>query len=178
MKKLNLGCGLYYKKEYINLDKYGSHVDVRHDLNIFPWPFKDNTFDYILASHIIEHLDNIPQVLEEIGRISKPNSIVKITVPYFNSWSAFGDVTHKHFFTLLSFDPFIEGGDGGFKKLFDYKKKKLIWGSTHKRIFKPLCAFMNWFVNAISKTMEKRFPFLITVEALEVELIVVKNKNV
>jgi hypothetical protein len=44
-KKLHLGCGTNIKKDWINLDFVKlKGVEVVHDLNKFPYPFKDNTF--------------------------------------------------------------------------------------------------------------------------------------
>ena len=41
MKRLNIGCGKKNKNGYINLDLLKlPNVDVVHDLNQFPWPFK------------------------------------------------------------------------------------------------------------------------------------------
>jgi len=57
--KLNLGCGYTILDGWVNLDYLdGQGVDVVHDLEKFPYPFKDNTFDKVLASHIIEHVSN------------------------------------------------------------------------------------------------------------------------
>ena len=43
MKKLNLGCGTDIKKGYINLDVAKlDGVDVVHDINRLPLPFKEN----------------------------------------------------------------------------------------------------------------------------------------
>ena len=81
MKKLNIGVGGDYRKGWINLDIsdkdiYGNKikVDVKHNLNDLPYPYKDNQFEEILMLSILEHLDNPVEVLKEIHRISKPNA--------------------------------------------------------------------------------------------------------
>jgi len=44
LKKLNLGCGDKIIPGYINIDKYKTFdPDIIHDLEKFPYPFKDNT---------------------------------------------------------------------------------------------------------------------------------------
>lgn len=83
-------------------------VDVVHDLDVFPWPFEDNSFDLVYGHNSLEHLDNIVAVMNEMHRILRPNGRVVLTVPYFRSTDAFGDPTHKHFFTSQSMDSFTE----------------------------------------------------------------------
>ena len=115
IKKLNLGCGKKIKEDYINLDiKALPGVDVVHDLNKFPYPFDDDRFEYILCDNILEHLDNLIGVTEELWRISKKNGIIEVIVPYFSSLGAFQDPTHKHFFTLRTFDYFTENFEYNF----------------------------------------------------------------
>ncbi len=129
VKKLNMGCGSAPKKGYINLDKIRlKGVDVVHDLNKFPYPFRDNEFDEVFADNVLEHLDNIIKVMEEIHRISKQGAIIKVIVPYFHYHGAFQDPTHKHFFTLDSFDYFTEEGGYNFysKARFKIIKKVII----------------------------------------------------
>ena len=38
-------------------------------------PFKDNEFDFVFASHVIEHVENVAYFIEEIQRISKKGYI-------------------------------------------------------------------------------------------------------
>jgi predicted SAM-dependent methyltransferase len=57
MKRLNVGCGLNIKKDWINLDLHKLEgVDVVHDIEKIPWPFEDNYFDEIECFHVLEHV--------------------------------------------------------------------------------------------------------------------------
>ncbi len=84
MKKLNLGCYDNPLQGYINVDKkkYFKHIDKVVDLDRFPYPFKNNEFDEVVMHHVLEHLKEPIKVLEEVYRISKDKTIIKITVPY------------------------------------------------------------------------------------------------
>lgn len=182
IKKLNLGCDRDYKEGWVNLDFHKNlKCDVVHNLNKFPWPFKDNEADFILMNHVLEHLDDVPRVMKELWRISKPGAIIRITVPYFNNFNAYRDATHKQFFTWDTLTPFTgrvssreKKNVGYLPKLFSYRRRKLIWASTQRILLKPIVGFMNWLVNLSPDFMERRIPFWITVEALTVELRVKK----
>lgn len=105
MKRLNLGCGIDYKAGYINVD-FHSHVniDVQHDLNKIPFPFADEEFDFIYASHILEHLDKPFVIMTELHRILKPGGKLQIKVPHFSrgfthsEHKAGFDVTFPYYF--------------------------------------------------------------------------------
>ncbi|HXP51710.1 MAG TPA: methyltransferase domain-containing protein, partial [Bacteroidia bacterium] len=85
MKKLNLGCGIDYREGFVNVD-FHSHIkiDVQHDLNIVPYPFKDEEFDFILASHVLEHLDKPFVIMKELHRILKKDGKLHLKVPHFS----------------------------------------------------------------------------------------------
>lgn len=101
---LDFGCGNKKRPGSIGIDiNPDSSADIIHDLNVFPYPFEDSVFDEIYADNVIEHLDDIIRVMEELHRISKPNALVKVIVPYFRSQWAYIDPTHKHYFTSNSF---------------------------------------------------------------------------
>lgn len=121
---LNLGCGFDIKKGFVNLDKYNLEgVDVVHDLKMFPYPFEDDTFDYILCNDIIEHLDLI-DTMRELHRILKKEGTISIRVPHFSSTHNFEDPTHINLFASRRFKFFVVDGGMGrcyyFNSLFDH----------------------------------------------------------
>jgi SAM-dependent methyltransferase len=105
--KLHLGCGRHILEEYVNVDRIAlTGVDVIHDLREFPWPFDDAQFKEVIAVDIVEHLPDTLRTMEEFFRIVKPQGMVHIRVPYFNSLDASGDPTHVRSFNENSFDFF------------------------------------------------------------------------
>ncbi len=110
MRILDLGCGNKKRTGAVGIDiNPVTSADVVHDLNIFPYPLPDSSFDEIYVDNVLEHLDDVVKVMEEIHRISKPNGVVKIITPYFRARWAFIDPTHKHFFSIDSFSYFDPG---------------------------------------------------------------------
>jgi SAM-dependent methyltransferase len=58
------------------------HLDVPlHNANIYHLPYADNTFDAVILSEILEHIDDDVAGLREAYRVLKPGGIVAITVP-------------------------------------------------------------------------------------------------
>lgn len=99
MKKLNFGCGSDIKEGWENIDiQKGPKVSKNFDFNKIPYPIKDNTYDYIYASCILEHLEDVEKVFSELWRISKPNGIIHIVVPHYTNKGAYSDLQHRHFF--------------------------------------------------------------------------------
>ena len=58
-----------------------SMKDVDYNVDIQNLPFKDNTYDFIFASHVLEHIPDDRKALSEIRRILKPNGIAVLPVP-------------------------------------------------------------------------------------------------
>lgn len=104
LKILDLGCGNKKREGAIGIDfNSRTAADVIHDLNVFPYPLEDSSFDEIYLDNTLEHLDDVIHVMEEAYRVCKPGGVVKVIVPYFRSVWASIDPTHKHFFTVDSF---------------------------------------------------------------------------
>ena len=107
-KRLNLGCGQEYRQGETNVDFFATRVDVRHDLNLMPYPFNDSTFDAIRCMNIIEHLDDPIAVMHELHRIGKPGALITIRVPHFRSASLYEDITHRRGYAWRTFDLFTD----------------------------------------------------------------------
>lgn len=111
--KLNLGCGKDIRMGYVNLDFVAAPgIDVIWDLEKFPYPFEDNTFDEVYAANIIEHLTDAKKTIIELHRICKNNAIMKINVPHAMTPLAWGDITHKRVFSSESFKHYVLGSEG------------------------------------------------------------------
>ncbi len=109
MKILDIGCGMKKRPGAIGIDiNPATGADVVHNLNVFPYPFADNEFDEVNCDSILEHLEDFFRVMEGIHRITVRDGIVYVKVPYYTSFDAFTDPTHRHFFTSRSFDYFRE----------------------------------------------------------------------
>ena len=103
MNKLNFGCGTVIKKGYINVDiQKGKGIEKSFDFNKFPYPFEDNTFDYILADNVIEHLKYTKNTMLELHRISNNNATIEIKVPHQTSVWSYADMSHRHYFNEKS----------------------------------------------------------------------------
>jgi len=131
MKKVkgNFGCGLKLKDGYINLDfTKREGVDVVHNLEEFPYPFKNNTFDEIFMDNVLEHLEDTIKVMEELYRICKPNAIIEIIVPHYSSCMAFSHITHKRFFGSGTFNNFEKDHWERYSYIkLNILQNKLIW---------------------------------------------------
>jgi len=178
MKILDLGCGknkhVIKDAEVIGLDKFPLEgVDVVHDLEKRPIPFKDNEFDEIYAVHVLEHIDNFFSVMEEAHRILKPGGIFKIWVPY--GLAALGMPDHKRFFTFRTFEVFNENHPDSYFTVARFKIKKAEltfvtkkrgWGRVVNAIFNPIINFNHKFT--------QRFLRFLPISRMYIELECVK----
>ena len=159
MKKLNLGCGLKPFEGYINLDFIEREgVDVIHDLEKFPYPFEDNTFDEIFMDNVLEHLEDTIKVLEELHRISKPDAIIEIIVPHYSSSMAFAHLTHKRFFGSQSFNTLEERIWEKYTSVeFKIIQNKILWLNCRDWFWiRPLKFIIDKVVN-YNKFMSEKF---------------------
>jgi len=109
LKILDIGCGRFKLPGSVGLDIAPLEgVDVVHDLNQFPYPFPNNSFDRIRVIHVIEHIQSILKTMEEIHRIAKPGGEVEIVTPHYTDSSSWQDPTHFWHLSSRSFDFFQE----------------------------------------------------------------------
>ncbi|MDP4039340.1 MAG: methyltransferase domain-containing protein [Candidatus Pacearchaeota archaeon] len=175
VKKLNVGCAGDIKKGFVNLDFVKQEgVDVVHDLNKFPWPFKEDTFDEIYASHVLEHINDLVKVMEEIHRISKKGAKIIIRGPHFSCGVSYRDPTHKRFFSYFTFEYFCNPEEYYKRKeigLFEIKRRKL---NFTRLAFKSLNKIFNPVINSNPEIYERFFCWILPCSGALFELEVVK----
>ncbi len=107
MKSLDLGCGRNKAKGAVGVDIWrGSDADVLADLSGPHLPFRDNVFERVKMTHVIEHIWDTVHLMEEIGRVTVDCAIVEGATPHFSSSGSYADPTHCHHFACRTFDYF------------------------------------------------------------------------
>lgn len=109
--KLNLGCGNKIMEGYVNVDKFNLYdIDIKHDLERFPYPFESETVEEIILSHVLEHIGQDPDVfikiLKELYRICKNQALINIAVPHPRHEAFISDPTHVRPITVLGLSLF------------------------------------------------------------------------
>ncbi len=86
MKMLHFAPELFFRKifskwfgRYETADLKMKDVDYNVDLQDLP--FDDSTYDFVFASHVLEHIPDDGKAIEEIRRVLKPNGIAILPVP-------------------------------------------------------------------------------------------------
>lgn len=163
--KLNLGSGGKPLEGYVNLDSNpkAPKVDVVSDLDVFPWPFEDNSVDEVFMDQCLEHLTDHNRAMKEVYRILKKGGVARISVPHFTWQFAYQDPTHKHFYGYNTFS-YYAGDCGYFDFRFSSCKARLVFGkrlSVWNILLEPL---FNMMPNVYEQSPLRIFPAL-TVDA-------------
>jgi SAM-dependent methyltransferase len=148
---LNLGCGgsTYKATNVVNTDLHaGPGVNVVCDLSKTPLPFADNSFDLIIANHVLEHVPNWWKCFEELCRIIDLNGVIEVWIPPISSEAAFSYRDHINYINVESFM-----GIQGFNRPgtnLDASKNNLKTNSLHKVVLfntsaRPAVKWWIWF---------------------------------
>ena len=111
---LDVGCGVNKHPGSIGIDRNArARPDVLCDLDRFPYPLRDNSFDSVRVVHVIEHLADVIRSMEEFHRLARPGGRVFIVTPHYTDSSSFCDPTHRWHLNSFSLRYFGED-HGGF----------------------------------------------------------------
>lgn len=169
--KLYFGCGKDYKEGWVNVDYYAEKTDLKHDMNVFPYPFKDDYAGEILFIRSIEYIHDLTALFKELWRIARNNAIIRIYTQHFSNFQAFGDITYAHNgFATKAFHTLDKSyvRDSMFKEDFRILKTRILF----KRHAKYLNILFNDVINTniTERWISKWLPF----EEVYVEIKVVK----
>jgi SAM-dependent methyltransferase len=108
--KLDIACGQNKQKDFIGVDIAKIEgVDVVHDLEIYPWPFEDESVEEAFCSHYIEHVGDLIKFMNELYRILTPGAKCIFLAPYYTSVRCWQDPTHKNAISEHTFLYYNEG---------------------------------------------------------------------
>ncbi|HLP62689.1 MAG TPA: methyltransferase domain-containing protein, partial [Candidatus Deferrimicrobium sp.] len=80
---LNIGCGDRFHKDWENIDLVPFSADVKKIDILGRLPYRDQSFQAVYCSHMLEHLDRdaAAAFAREVFRILKKNGIFRVLVP-------------------------------------------------------------------------------------------------
>jgi len=172
-KVLDIGCGDGFLgnkiKRSVNCEIYGTDISESalkqarskglktKQTNSEKLPFKDNTFDLVVAGEIIEHLVDPDLFLQEINRVLKPNKYLILTTPNLAAW-------YNRGLLLIGIQPYfteVSTKDKRIGREILYSKNtKDIKPSGHLRLFtyKSIINLISMYNFKIIKTEGYNFP--------------------
>jgi Methylase involved in ubiquinone/menaquinone biosynthesis len=110
---LDVGCGVNKYPGSIGIDvNPRTRADVLCDLNHFPYPFRDGSFDELRAVHVIEHVSDVIRTMEEFARLVRPGGRIFLVTPHYTDFSSFCDPTHRWHLNSYSFRYFGDDNAG------------------------------------------------------------------
>jgi ubiquinone/menaquinone biosynthesis C-methylase UbiE len=124
---LDVGCGINKLAGAIGIDRNPrSRADILCDLDRFPYPFRDSSFDRLQAVHVIEHVNDVLQTMEEFHRLVRPGGSIFLVTPHYTDFSSFCDPTHRWHLNSFSFRYFGEDNAGyGYYSAVRLREKKV-----------------------------------------------------
>lgn len=132
LKKLNLGCGMEYRKNWVNIDfDKNFKADLYVDITKIPYPLEDESFDLVYCKMVLEHVKNPSQVINETYRILKKGGQFIIITPHFTSSEALCGDIHVSTFNCSYWEIFAKSpGQWGYKvkSSFGYLNKRIEFG--------------------------------------------------
>ena len=121
------------------------HPDVVLDAS-GPLPFRDGSLDRVYCFDLVEHIDDIPGLMQELHRVLKPSGGVLITTPHFSCANAHTDPTHRHRFGWRSFD------------YFTVEHELRYYSTARFRIARRVLRFHGGWLDALVRRVARRWP--------------------
>lgn len=121
--------GVDINQELIDLARkhIGNNKKIKFEVqDVRKLPYKNNTFDKIICTEVLEHIEDDEAVAKELYRVLKPGGVLAVTVPNENYpffWDPLNNVREMLGFGHFNSKSRFLGG---------------IWSYDHKRLYSPL----------------------------------------
>ncbi len=160
-KLLDLGCGKKpYQKLYDNYSVSSVGIDIEQTphknelidkyFNGKDIPYDNETFEFVLCTEVLEHVEKPNEFLKEINRILKSDGYLLITVPFLQ-------LLHEIPFDFFRYTPF------GLKSLLEQNNFKTIkivgFSGPNDFIITTLIRWPLKFFNKLSKILKVKLIF-------------------
>jgi 2-polyprenyl-3-methyl-5-hydroxy-6-metoxy-1,4-benzoquinol methylase len=93
-KVLDVGCGKAELKNYLNEGQEYFGIDLIYpttcDVSYEQFPFEDKTFDTVVISEVLEHLENPTHALKECRRVLKDDGLLLGSIPNIETLGRIG----------------------------------------------------------------------------------------
>jgi SAM-dependent methyltransferase len=155
---LDVGCGSSKLPGATGLDiSADTDADIIHDLDAFPYPLEDDSFDHVVMQDVIEHVADPMRVVAELHRAMRPGGRLQLRTPHFSSVLAYGDPTHRHYYSTNAIRYFAEPGFAHYSSVrFEIDHITLdLWLPFRAT---GIAAFANRFPDPYEKYLAFRFP--------------------
>jgi ubiquinone/menaquinone biosynthesis C-methylase UbiE len=121
LRKQNIGEkleGIDFLKTAIEIGKKDHPKLILKVASAYDLPYQDNSFDLLICSEVLEHLDDPKKALDEIHRVTRKYAVLSVpNEPTFmisnflrgKNWSRWGnDIEHINHWSTNSFKKFVE----------------------------------------------------------------------
>lgn len=167
---LDIGCGSAKTPGAVGLDiSADTDADIVHDLDAFPYPIEDASFDQILLQDVVEHVREPIRVFEELHRIARAGARIQLRTPHFSSVLAYGDPTHRHYFSTIAIRSLAE------PRFAHYTDVRFRIVHVTLDLWLPFRALgFGWLANRFPEAYEKYFAFRLPTMNVRAEFEVLK----
>lgn len=169
--KVNLGSGIRRYEGFVNVDVDPSvNPDYVCDLNRQPLPFEDDSVDYVLAHHVLEHIgDGFFDFIKELYRVCCHEAVIEVVVPHPRHDCFLGDLSHVRPITIENMRPlskkycesqyYINSSWSGFANVLDVDFEIVDYNYILDDTFKTIIADItddnqiNWMARAMNNAI-------------------------
>jgi SAM-dependent methyltransferase len=185
-KILDFGCGNCELLSYIDngiYDLYGYEVDknikqknnlektikLKHGNPNGKLPYKNNMFDVVILSHVLEHVSDERKCIKEIFRVLRPGGYFFLASPYRGIFTWADSANFKYFLPSIHRIMYsLLEGKREYKRQFISKTRKMMYADTTLGVFlhkhykeKDIRMFLGEYFNIIEfKKYSLFFPFI------------------